>query len=262
MYQCNITGKFFDLNDHEKTREDGIRFGYNCRFRAICFVLSKMLFHKVQILETIKEQKHIKGIGMSDSGWTEICRQKFDYVNTFYHQEPLLDIYNLEHVNQYSNLDFIISSEVFEHISPHPGIQYAFDHLYKMLKIGGFIVFSVPFSYEKHLEHYPSLHDYEIIKTNDNKYRLKNKTLQGHTEYFDDLVFHGGPGEVLEMRVFSKTSIIYHLEQSGFKDIKFYSIDQEMNQYGIFWSPENDNQCSLIISAKKVECTCSPYTRS
>jgi len=35
---CNITGKSFDLSDNEKHRELGSRFGFNCRFRAICYV--------------------------------------------------------------------------------------------------------------------------------------------------------------------------------------------------------------------------------
>jgi hypothetical protein len=60
-----------------------------------------------------------------------------------------------------------------------------------------------------------------------------------------------GPGNVLEMRVFSKKSIISFLEKSGFIDIIFYDITEDMNKYGIFWSKYGVNDCSLIISAKK-----------
>lgn len=49
------------------------------------------------------------------------------------------------------------------------------------------------------------------------------------------------------MRVFSKTSIINFLKTSGFTDITFYEITEDMNKYGIFW----ENNQNLIISAKK-----------
>ncbi len=74
--------------------------------------------------------------------------KKFNYVNTFYHTEPFLDIYNNEHVSRHYNLDFIISFDVFEHISPYPNIQTAFNNLFKMLKTGRYIIFSVPFIYD------------------------------------------------------------------------------------------------------------------
>ncbi len=55
----------------------------------------------------------------------------------------------------------------------------------------------------------------------------------------------------LEMRIFSKKSIISFFEKSGFIDIVFYEINNDMNNYGIFWDKDNIDKCSLIISAKK-----------
>jgi hypothetical protein len=247
MFCCNITGKYFNLENNEKTRESGSRFGYNCRFRAICYVLSKQLFNEVKILNNLEKHKNITGIGMSDSGWADICQQKFNYVNTYYHTEPRLNIYDETHVNKYINLDFIISSDVFEHVDPFPNIQLAFNNLYKMLKPKGFIIFSVPFNeIGEHLEHYPNLYNYTIKKEN-NDYILYNTTVLGKKEQFDNLCFHGGPGNVLEMRVFSKKSITTYLENSGFTEIVFHNVTEDMNKYGIFW----ENNCSLIISAKK-----------
>lgn len=246
MFTCNITGNKFDLEEEEKTRDGGLKFGYNSRFRAICYLLSKMLFRKIYILEQMEENKEIKGIGMSDSDWANICSKKFNYTNTFYHTEPRLDITNNYHVQQYNDLDFIISSDVFEHIDPFPGIQHAFNNMYKMLKDGGFIIFSVPYSYKQHIEHFPSLYNYTIIKEND-EYIIKNKTIDGKEETFTDLVFHGGPGNILEMRVFSCESIQQYLKNAGFKNIIFHSPNEDMHKYGIFW----ENICSLIITATK-----------
>ena len=252
MYRCNISGNVFDLPDSEKDRELGCVFGYNNRFRAICYVLSKMLFNDIKIIADLPVDKSIKGIGMSDSSWAGLCCLKFDYVNTFYHQEPFLDIYNEQHVDNYKSLDFIISSDVFEHINPYPGVQLAFNNLYKMLKKGGFIVFSVPYRNTGDLtEHYPNLYKYSIEKDGDT-YILHNTTINNQSEKFTDLCFHGGPGNTLEMRVFSKQSLITYLENSGFVDIVFHDVDNNMNKYGIFWSKDNStHNWSSIISARK-----------
>jgi len=246
MYTCNITGNKFDLEEKDKTREGAIAYGHNSRFRAICYVLSKQLFGTVKILSQIPVHKELKGIGMSDSGWAQICEKQFNYVNTYYHCEPFLNIYNDSHINNYTDLDFIISSDVFEHVDPYPGIQIAFNNLNKMLKSGGSLIFSVPFTYGSHKEHFPSLYKYTITKNNDN-YVLNNTTIDGKSETFTNLCFHGGPGSVLEMRVYSKDSITEYLTMAGFKDITFHNVDTDMNQYGIFW----ESNSSLIISAKK-----------
>lgn len=249
-YICNITGGRFDLEDNEKHRELGNRFNYNVRFRAICYVFCILFYGECKILKNLPENKNLKGIGMSDSAWSEIFKKKFNYVNTFYHKIPYLDIYNQEHLKKYQNLDFIISSDVFEHINPYPNIQYAFNNLFSMLKSGGYLIFSVPYSDGEHKEHFPNLFNYEI-KNENGKYILYNKTRKNKLEIFENLCFHGGPGDVLEMRIFSKSSIIFYLKKAGFDDIKFYEINKDMNRFGIFWSVNNNNNCSLIISAKK-----------
>lgn len=245
-FLCNITGNRFDLNDNEKHRELGSRFGFNCRFRAICYVFCKLFYGECKILKDLEKNKNLKGIGMSDSAWANILQDKFNYINTYYHCAPYLDIYKEEHVKTYTDLDFIISSDVFEHINPLPGIQIAFDNVFRMLKCGGVFIFSVPFVYGEHKEHFPNLYDYKIEKKN-GKYVLYNTTIDKKKETFDNLCFHGGPGAVLEMRVFSQKSIISFLEKSGFIDITFYEITEDMKKYGIYWGSNN----SLIISAKK-----------
>ena len=248
---CNITGNRFDLCDNEKERELGSRFGFNCRFRAICYVFSKLFYGECKIMTNLEKNKNIKGIGMSDSGWANIMKDKFNYTNTYYHMSPYLDIYNNEHVKTYTDLDFIISSDVFEHIDPFPSVQIAFDNLFSMLKCDGSLIFSVPFTYGEHKEHFPNLYNYNIEKNDNNEYVLYNTTIDNKIETFNNLCFHGGPGNVLEMRVFSKKSIILFLEKSGFIDIIFYDITEDMNKYGIFWSKYGLNDSSLIISAKK-----------
>lgn len=248
-FVCNITGKRFNLNNNEKGRESAIRFGFNSRFRAICYVFCKLFYNECKILNELPVNKNLKGIGMSDAGWANIFQNKFNYINTFYHTSPYLDIYNNDHIKNYNNLDFIISSDVFEHVNPFPSLQQAFNNLFKILKCGGTLIFSVPYTNGEHKEHFPNLYDYKIKKEND-KYILYNTTIDNKKETFNNLCFHGGPGNVLEMRVFSKMSIISFLEKAGFINITFYEITEDMKKYGIFWGSRTE-QFSLIISAKK-----------
>lgn len=260
LYTCNISGKNFTLEDKEKHREGASVFGLNSRLRAIVYVLTNVLKYD-KILNNAIPNKNIKGIGMSDAPNLDVVlSKKFSYVNTFYHKEPSLDIYNDEHVSRYHNLDFIISSDVFEHISPFPNIQIAFNNLFGMLKTGGHIVFSVPFIYDNYYEHFPSLYKYSIeFDKKLKKYYIKNKTIYNNEEliydYKDmngetkDLCFHGGPGSTLEMRLFSQEVLIKHLENAGFREITFYDPNKiiDMQKYGIFW----ENKHSLVCSAQK-----------
>jgi len=245
-YTCNVTGKNFMLNDNEKHRETAVRFECNSRHRALIYFLIKGLFGESKILSNLNKNKKIKGIGMSDSGFDKILEDKFNYVNTFYHQPPFLDIYNEDHIKNYKDLDFIICSDVFEHISPYPGLQKAFDNLYKMLKPNGFVVFSVPYNDKQHIEHYPNLFNYNVSLIDD-KYVITNYTQTGEKEIFYDPVFHGGPGTTIEMRHFSIQSISDYFIKANFSKITFNEIDQNLNSHGIFWHTELD----LIITAIK-----------
>jgi len=261
MYLCNLTGNKFNLPVKEKHREGGMVFGAHSRIRAIVYVLINTVLKSNKTLNDIEPNKNISGIGMSDAiNLKIILSEKFNYVNTFYHTEPFLDIYNDKHVSKYNNLDFIISSDVFEHISPYPNLQIAFNNLFKMLKIGGYIIFSVPFIYDNYYEHFPTLYDYSIEYNKiTNKFYIKNKTITGQDEIIDkcknpegeisDLCFHGGPGSTLEMRIYSQDVLIKHLKDAGFQEINFYDPNEitDMQKYGIFW----ENKCSLVLSAKK-----------
>jgi SAM-dependent methyltransferase len=247
---CNITGNYYFIKDNEKNRDGILKLGFNSRLRAICYIFCKIFYGKCKIMNNLKKNKKLIGIGMSDIELEKIFKKKFNYTNTFYHRSPYLDIYNDEHVKKYFDLDFIISSDVFEHINPLPSLQVAFDNLFKMLKPGGCLIFSVPYTYGEHKEHYPNLYNYKI-EYNNGEYILHNVTIDNKTEIFKNLCFHGGPGNVLEMRIFSKKSLTLFIESAGFIDIIFHEINGDMNKYGIFWDKDNTNNCSLIITAKK-----------
>lgn len=59
-------------------------------------------------------------------------------------------------------------------------------------------------------EHFPELFEYKIVTKKGNKV-LINKTRQGKEQIFENLRFHSGPGETLEMRVFSRSSLLENI---------------------------------------------------
>ena len=253
MYTCNITGVKFDLRDEDKTREGG-RLAPDsqsfCRWRAISYALTKELYGEARCLKDVPRDKSIRGLGMSQP--CPMLEEKYDYTNVKYHEEPLLDIHNDSHVRHYSGADFVISSDVFEHISPYPSLQHGFDNLHNLLRPGGFIVFTVPYNVApaEHVEHFPNLYDYTIEKV-DGEDILHNRTVTGVQETFRDLVFHGGPGTTLEMRVFTERSVTEHLRKAGFVNITIHRDWESMNKFGIFWSKDNDQDWSLVITARR-----------
>lgn len=218
--------------------------GSTVRFRSIIHLLSIELFGESIALPDFPTRPEITGWGMSDvDSYAPILSKKFNYINTFYHQDPYFDITAPLKQTQKNSLDFLISTEVFEHIPPP--ISIAFENAHNILKPNGTFIFTAPFNLEEETqEHFPDMYQYELIKQSDEKYILKNTTRDGRRQIFEELVFHGGAGATLEMRVFSKNGLLRNLQNAGFRDIKFYS--QPCLKFGISF-PDN---WSLPISAR------------
>ena len=159
----------------------------------------------------------IQGIGLSDwEGYASRVASIFSYHNTFFHAEPRLDITDPP-TELLGTLDFIISTDVFEHVAPP--VNRAFEGAFRLLKPGGGLVLTVPFTKDAEtVEHFPTLNEFQLLHSHAG-YRILNRRRDGTYEMFDHLVFHGGPGETLEMRVFCESDVITHLQRAGFKNI-------------------------------------------
>ncbi len=184
------------------------------RMRSIIHVLSVELFGHCLTLDAFPMDSNLKGLGMSDwTGYADPLATKLDYQNTFYHCEPQLDICHPDPA-LFGTLDFLIATDVFEHVPPP--VERAFENARNLLKPNGVFVFSVPYKLEgKTEEHYPELHDYEIV-THDDEPVLVNQTRDGVEQRFNELVFHGGDGATLEMRLFSYNNLLDAFASSGF----------------------------------------------
>jgi hypothetical protein len=213
------------------------------RWRSIVHVLSTELFGQSLALPDFPVRPDIVGIGLSDwDGYAIPLAKKLGYINTFYHAEPMLDI-AVGSPDLAGSLDFLISSDVFEHVAPP--VSVAFDHAQQLLKPGGVLVLTVPYGKDcEHLEHFPDLYDYEIVEQAEG-FVLRNVTRNGVEQRFENLVFHGGPGATLEMRRFSESTLLGLLRVSGFTDIKIYR--QPAFDHGIYWNGD----WSLPIAARR-----------
>ena len=233
-FTCNVCGKRASYPRKKLTRElsSCVHCGSCVRFRSIIHTLSVELFGKSLAIKDFPQRPDILGVGMSDwAGYADRLAQRLGYTNTYYHQEPLLDISSLD-PSISARYDFIIATEVFEHVAQP--ISRAFNNALRLLKPGGVLVFSVPCVEGQTVEHFPELAKYTISNEN-SRWILQNETSDGRQQRYDQLTFHGGPGTTLEMRSFGKESLAKNFAEAGFQ--KVHEHNEEVEAFGIIWNP-------------------------
>lgn len=234
-FECNVCGTICETPAAALSREEVscTSCGSTVRMRGMMHALSIALFGRAIALPDFPDRKDLVGKGMSDwKGYANPLSKKLDYINTYYHMAPKLDITSISTQDEQS-VDFLLSTDVFEHVAPP--VSIAFENAKKMLKPGGAFIFSVPYSLEAATqEHFPNLHEFKI-ETRKGKRTLINRTRESRIEEFSDLVFHGSSvgGETLEMRVFSETGLLKDLQQAGFKDVQI--MKEPYFEFGIYW---------------------------
>lgn len=244
LFRCNICGRMTKALLSKLTREDvTCRCGSTVRLRALVHVLSLGLFGESHTIPDMPFRPDLVGVDMSGARiLADRLAERIGYTNTFLHKPPFLDIV-APPKEWLSHCDFVISSDVFEHVGPP--VSRAFENTLRLLKPGGILVLTVPYAPQGGtIEHFPELHRYHIEKR-DGKRVLVNVTADGGVQEFEHLVFHGGDGETLEMRVFSESGVLRELECAGFTDIHIHR--ESCPQFGIAWPQE----WSLPISARR-----------
>jgi len=216
--------------------------GSNVRFRAIADLVVREITGSRAALPDLAHRRDIVGIGLSDAAcYAGPLARVFDYRNTFFHTSPRLDITAID-AGLAGRHDFVIASDVFEHVAPPVG--RAFDNALALLKPGGTFVMTVPFTLDAVTrEHFPDLHDWSLDER-EGRWRLVNRTADGRIEVHEDLVFHGGPGTTLEMRVFARDALLREFTRAGFASVRV--ADEPCLPFGIHWP----HRWSLPIVAK------------
>jgi SAM-dependent methyltransferase len=232
MFTCNVCSATSDATGYGREEPSCVSCGSTLRFRGVVAALSISLFGRALRLDEFPSAE-ISGIGMSDwSGYADRLADRLDYRNTFYDREPRLDITATLPEGLAGSCDFIVSSEVLEHVPPPVG--RAFSACFDLLKPGGVLVLTVPWHTDGTTEeHYPDLHEFAIVPLGDAPV-LVNRKRDGDIEVFEDIVFHGGEGQTLEMRIFTRPDLLAHLRSAGFVDIRVF--DDTVAEHGVVWS--------------------------
>jgi SAM-dependent methyltransferase len=232
-FQCNICGGANTVPAAALQREvpSCARCGSTVRTRAIVHLLTTELFGRSITIPELPRRADLAGIGLSDSEhYAKRLGEKLDYTNTFFHREPRLDI-TAPADDLTGRYDFIIASDVFEHVAPP--VARSFANARRLLKPQGVLIFSVPYSLEAETrEHFPELNDYRLVER-DGEWCLENRTVDGRKQVFTDLHFHGGPGSTLEMRLFSRSGLIRDFAAARFAGVRI--ADEAYPAYGIVW---------------------------
>jgi SAM-dependent methyltransferase len=232
-FRCNICGRRTCFPREKMGRESWSCWycGSTVRWRSVISALSTELFGKSLVIDEFPDRPDLTGIGLSDwDGYADRLVRKLGYTNTFYHQEPLLDITDVN-PTQHNQYDFMISSDVFEHIcSP---ISKAFENAYRLLKPGGVLILTVPYLDGETSEHFPDVRQFSV-EPEGRSWVLLGKTSDGLSRKYRDLTFHGGPGTVLEFRVFGKDSLLRDCYAAGFDSVRVHG--EVVEEVGIYWN--------------------------
>jgi SAM-dependent methyltransferase len=250
-FTCNLCGNSNKRQVRELRREQSscLACGSTVRTRSVLRALSLELFGANLTVPNFPHLKSLKGIGTSDDPqYASRLAEKFDYRNTFYDRAPRFDITHPQE-SECGEYDFMISSEVFEHVPPPP--ESAFANAHRLLKPNGVLVLTVPYSIEdRSLEHFPNLYDYTVTQVGTRSI-LVNRTREGLLQVFDNLVFHmdsgarPDSGAPLELREFSEHDLTAMLAKAGFAEVRVHG--ESFERFGIVY-PE---PWSLPIAARK-----------
>lgn len=244
QFVCNVCGGACAGTAEAPGREtEDCACGSTVRLRGLVALLSRELFGVALALPDFPRLKGVRGVGLSDPpAVASRLAERLDYTNTFYHQEPRLDVTSPAE-SDYGRYDFIVSSEVMEHV-PAP-VERAFANLCRLLKPDGFLALTVPYRLQGVTEeHFPQLHEYTVTSVG-GRAVLLNRRRDGAVEIFENLCFHGGDGSTLEMRVFSETSLKAALAAAGFAEVEIAAED--VPEFGV----RHNETWSLPVVARR-----------
>jgi SAM-dependent methyltransferase len=232
-FECNLCGTQNVVLPGALSRE--VPSCAQCRstvlLRAVAHLVVSEVLGVTQPLAALSPRPDIAGIGVSDDErYAGPLARVFKYENTHFHTEPRLDITAVPPARA-GRYDFVVASDVFEHVVPP--VARAFRGARALLRRGGVLVFTVPFTLGPDtIEHFPELHAWRLVDS-PHGWRLHNVTANGRVQVFDDLVFHGGPGSTLEMRVFSQAALERAFLAAGFARLRVAA--EGCPRFGIAW---------------------------
>lgn len=238
QFRCNICSGANNRFDAVLDPEGSVcrKCGSNIRQRAVARLVSDAVFGQSLPVSDFP-RNGARGIGVSDSPrFAEYMRRALPLYRNMQFDSALTSAWapyadvKAPPQSMFETADFVTCSEVLEHVEPP--VQQAFAGLFALLRPGGTLVLTVPYTLGETVEHFPDLNVWHLEQREGERI-LVNRTVSGEMQRFGDLRFHGGGQDVLEMRVFGLQDVFTHLEDAGFTDICVR--DETMLDYGIFF---------------------------
>lgn len=214
LFTCVVCGRMSRADSPGRESMQCHRCGATWRARAMVLGVLQSLGYSNTALKDAREDLSIRGLGTSDD--IKIVKQlvnKFDYVNTYYHKGPKLDLTNVD--PQWRECaQFVICSDVLEHVPPPT--HSALEGLFSVVASGGAAIISIPYTTaDATIEFYPELERYEV-EGNQVVWHDSN----GVRHIDDSPEFHGGAGQTLAFRVWSLAKFEEALLRVGFSQIE------------------------------------------
>ena len=214
LFTCIVCGRISRSGLPGRESMQCHRCGATWRARAMVLGVLQSLGYSNTALKDAREDWSIRGLGTSDD--IKIAKQlvnKFDYVNTYYHKGPKLDLTDVD-PQWRESAQFVICSDVLEHVPPPT--HSALEGLFSVVASGGAAIISIPYTTaDATIEFYPELERYEV---QGNQVVWHDSNGVRHVD--DSPEFHGGAGQTLAFRVWSLARFEEALLSAGFLQIE------------------------------------------
>lgn len=206
------------------------------RIRAVALLVLQGLKLPVTPLRTSAPDFSRHGLGISDNAFLAAeLAGRFDYVNSYLHRFPRLDISEVPD-ELHGEFEFVICSDVLEHVPPPA--EPSLEGLASLLRPGGFAVVSVPLTRRfaeaalppagaNTVEYYPGLTSYDEV---------------GDTVIWTDSVgvkrtdvepeFHGGQGRTLAFRLWGMDDLVARFGACGLA-AEAHGDDLDAPEFGV-----------------------------
>lgn len=205
--------------------------GSSVRIRALIRAIGMELFASAEPATAWPQGDSRRGLGFSDPElYSAHLSRSTRYTNSWFHAEPYRDVLDVSTFGG-ETFDYVVCSEVLEHVNQP--IERAIDNLFAILRPGGVLFLTVPARDGESVEHFPALRSYDVATDESGDWVMSGTTAAGAPYRATGLIFHGGPGSVVEMRVCGRASLHRALARSGFVEVT--EILEEDAAIGLAW---------------------------
>lgn len=207
-----------------------VRCGSTVRLRALVAAFGREVLGTISPAPDFPVRPELRGVGISDQ---ECCAVHFSrtttFLNTWFHKEPFRDLMDASTFGG-EQYDYVTCSEVLEHVD-QPA-ETALRTIFSILRPGGVAILTTPTIEGRTVEHYPALAGHDVALTPDG-WRLRGRLRDGSAFESDSVLFHGGPGSTVEMRVWGSESLREAMTEAGFVDVRRHLAPTP--SLGILW---------------------------